>query len=272
MALENWRFIETEPLDAYTNMAVDHAILESVAKGESPPTIRFYRWHPPGVTIGYFQKANKEIDIDACQKNGVDVVRRLTGGRTVLHQHELTYSVIAPENHPKVTGTILESYLAISRGLLFGLENLGVKGQLVNGAESKRKGTAACFDAPSWYELVVDNKKIIGSAQTRKQGALLQHGSILIELDNNLLFNILKFSSDKVRRAARERFKGKAISLAEVMERVPDYSQVVQAFNDGLSKGLDINLSDGKLNDSEKQLTEELEVGKYRTDQWNYKR
>ncbi|MBO8138632.1 MAG: lipoate--protein ligase family protein [Desulfotomaculum sp.] len=269
---ETWRFIETEPLDAFTNMAVDEAVLESVAAGECPPTIRFYRWNPPGITIGYFQKINKEIDIDACRKNGVDVVRRLTGGRAVLHQHELTYSVIVPENNPRVAGTVLQSYLAISRGLLAGLKNLGVEGQLVEGTSVKGQSTAACFDAPSWYELVVSGRKLVGSAQTRKMGVLLQHGSIIIDADNDLLFSILKFSSEKVRNAARQRFSQKATCLAAEMAEKPDFYKVVNAFKSGFAAGLDVELCDGELTEKEKSRALELADKKYSTDQWNYKR
>ncbi|MBM7854328.1 lipoate-protein ligase A [Desulfohalotomaculum tongense] len=267
-----WRFIETDPLDAYTNMAVDHAILESVAAGKSPPTIRFYRWHPPGITIGYFQKINKEIDLEACRRKGIDVVRRLTGGRAVLHRHELTYSVIAPENHPQVAGTILQSYLAISRGLLAGLKNLGVEGRMVEGAETHRQSTAACFDAPSWYELVVNGKKLVGSAQTRKRGVLLQHGSVLIKADDDLLFSLLNFSSEQVRRAARKRFAGKATCLAAEMNYQPPFHRVAEAFKAGFMEGLEIQLFDGELTGLEKKRAGELVDSQYRTRQWNYKR
>ncbi len=266
-----WRFVETEPLDGFTNMAIDEAVLESVTKGEAPPTVRFYRWQPPAVSIGYFQKLSKEINVEACKKHGVDIVRRLTGGRAVLHQHELTYSVIAPEDHPKVAGTVLQSYLMISRGLLAGLNNLGVNGQMVDGGVERKQGTAACFDAPSWYELVVDNKKLVGSAQTRKNGVLLQHGSILIETDNELLFNLLNFSNEKIRAAARERFGKKATSLVETMGRKPFYHEVCTAFRAGFSAGLDIELIDGELTDFEIERAHQL-VDKYSSDDWNYKR
>ncbi len=267
-----WRFIETEPLDAFTNMAVDEAILHSVAAGKSPPTIRFYRWQPPAISIGYFQKLQKQINEAACKKHGVDVVRRLTGGRAVLHQHELTYSVIAPETHPKVAGTILQSYLTISKGLLAGLANLGVKAQMVEGGVESRHETAACFDAPSWYELVVNNKKLVGSAQTRKMGVLLQHGSVPVETDSQLLFALLNFSGDKVRAAACERFSQKATCLAEAMGRKPFFHEITAAFRAGFAKGLEIELVDGELSEAEKEMAMQLAKEKYATREWNYKR
>ncbi|MCL4441628.1 MAG: octanoyltransferase, partial [Firmicutes bacterium] len=137
-------------------MAVDEAIMLAVAGGQVPPTIRFYRWSPPAISLGYFQSLEKEVDIVACEKAGVDVVRRLTGGRAVLHQDELTYSLVAPENNEKVAGSILESYLSISRGLVRGLNALGVEAELAEGKKHAEFGSAACFDAPSWYEMAVE--------------------------------------------------------------------------------------------------------------------
>lgn len=267
---DNWRLVITEPATGAMNMAIDEAIMISVSQGQSPPTIRFYQWSPPAISLGYFQSLAKEVDKQACQQAGVDVVRRLTGGRAVLHNREFTYSLIAPEHQPKVAGNVLQSYLAISKGLLQGLAKLGVEAELTpGGTPNQPANSAACFDAPSWYELVVGGKKLVGSAQTRRNGCLLQHGSIPLQLDPDLLFSVLKYASEELRARAKAFLLSKATDLEQVLAYQPEFSQLCAGFQQGLTAGLGINLVHQQLLPEELKLAEYLAVNKYRTIMWN---
>lgn len=251
---------------------MDEAILVLQSQGKVPPTIRFYQWNPAAVTMGYFQKMNEEIDFAACAKAGIDCVRRLTGGRAVLHKRELTYSLVASEGDPHVPGGVLSSYLAISKGLVAGINNLGLEGKVVDGGVERSKGTAACFDAPSWYEITIEGKKVIGSAQTRKHGSLLQHGSIPLLLDAEEVCHLLKFSSIKVKQFAMGRLKEKAAGLAQLMGYEPPITEIEKAFFQGFEEGLGIELVEASLTEEEQELARELMDTKYRQDLWNLKR
>jgi lipoate-protein ligase A len=181
------------------NMALDEALLNSVAEGVSLPILRFYRWQPATVTLGYGQSVAKDLDLEACLQAGLEVVRRSTGGRAVLHDHEVTYAVIAPFNTELFGGSVLDCYRVISEVLQETLIGLGLPAKLVPG---KPRGgqlnamKAVCFSAPSQYELVVEGRKIVGSAQKRHSQAFLQHGSIPVEMDVELLGRVLKVSAD----------------------------------------------------------------------------
>lgn len=182
----NWRLLFDQPSHAAWNMAADEAMLVALSNGEILPTLRFYGWNPPAVSIGYFQKLNTEIDIAACAEQGIDVVRRLTGGRAVLHEAELTYSLVVREDTPNIPTSVTESYLFFSRAIVAGLQQLGVTAQMQQPEPQRRQirsvSSAACFDAPSHYEITVGGRKLVGSAQVRRDGVLLQHGSILLTL------------------------------------------------------------------------------------------
>ncbi len=185
----NWTFIDSGPnLGAY-NMAVDEELLAQAQAGAQTPVLRFYGWNPPAVSIGRFQDLKAAVDAEACRRLGFDIVRRITGGRAVLHYRELTYSVIARIDHPRFPPGVLGTYKAIAAGLLAGLRNLGIPAEMVSrggryAALVKKSSRApACFSSPSWYEILANGRKIVGSAQRRMKGAFLQHGSILIDYD-----------------------------------------------------------------------------------------
>lgn len=168
-----WQFIDTGTMDGFKNMAYDLAILENV---KDEPILRFYEWDPPAISIGRFQSID-DLNIDFIKKMGFDLVRRPSGGRAVLHYDELTYSVILPNFMSNKS--VLESYLEISKALVNGLKKLNLNCEI-----SKRKSnytrTSACFAVTSVYEISVEGKKLVGSAQVRKNGKILQHGSIPI--------------------------------------------------------------------------------------------
>ncbi|EST56208.1 octanoyltransferase [Brevibacillus panacihumi W25] len=276
--MEKWRYLVTEAMSPEMNMAVDEAILQLHAEGKVPPTVRFYTWSPATLSIGYFQKALKEINLEEVHKHGLGFVRRPTGGRAVLHDKELTYSVIVSEQHPKMPSSVTEAYKIISMGLLHGFQNLGLRAEMVSLASEEEKekysspGSSACFDSPSWYELVVEGKKVAGSAQTRQKGVILQHGSILLDMDVELLFSLLNFSSDRLKQRMMESFRQKAVTINEVSSRPISLQEAMDAFGRGFASGLDVELVPGELTEEEQALAKELAQTRYGTEEWNLRR
>jgi len=270
--MTTWRYLPYAVFSGAENMAVDEALLLTMAHTVDPqPVLRFYGWSPATLSLGYAQSYYKEVDEEACRAEGIDVIRRPTGGRAVLHQYELTYSVIAPEHDPHVSGTVTESYLRISQALLTGLKALGVPAEMVASGGLNEATSSACFDAPSWYELVVDGRKLVGSAQVRKEGMLLQHGSILLHFDADLLFRLLKFPNEEIRQRLLTGFKTKACALDEVWTHPIDRVELEQEICSGFCNIMGIELIDSQLTEQEKALEEEILV-KYQSEGWTKKR
>ncbi|WP_197490650.1 biotin/lipoate A/B protein ligase family protein [Brevibacillus sp. SKDU10] len=276
--MEKWRYVVTPPMSPEMNMAIDEAILTLHSQGKVPPTVRFYTWNPATLSIGYFQKMEKEINIDEVKRLGLGLVRRPTGGRAVLHDAELTYSVIVSEDHPQMPKSVTEAYKVISMGLLHGFQKLGLKAEMVSLATEEEKakydspGSSACFDSPSWYELVVEGKKVAGSAQTRQKGVILQHGSILLDMDVDLLFSLLTFPSERVKERMMNSFKQKAVTINEVSSKPISLEEAIEAFYQGFAEGLGIELVPMDLTAEEQQLAKELAENRYSTDEWNFRR
>lgn len=164
-------------------MAEDAALLERAIRGEGP-FLRVYGWLRPTLSLGYFQKEAEVAEAGACARLGVDVTRRFTGGGAILHQHEVTFAVALPASHPLAKLDVNESYLALTKPLLKLLREQGVacafRGE---GPEAK---TANCFAGAACPDIVAQGRKLFGSAQRRKQGAVLQHGSLLLDIDAGL--------------------------------------------------------------------------------------
>ena len=246
-----WRVIKLRPIGAYMNMGIDEAVMESVRDGRADPTIRFYTWNPSAVSIGRFQSMREEVNIGRCKELGVDCVRRITGGGAVYHDRngEVTYSVIAPERLlPK---GIRESYREICGWVISGLASIGIRAEF----------------API-NDITVNGKNISGNAQTRKDGIVLQHGTILYDLDIKAMFGVLNVS--------REKISDKAIkSVEERVTRVLDYSSVSQnglylALLSGFVRNKEYKM--GELTADEASRSEELAGSVYRSDQWNFSR
>jgi lipoate-protein ligase A len=275
MSETKWRLINTGYSTGAINMALDEAIAQSVREGEVPPTIRFYGWEPAALSLGYFQSLEKEVNIEACEERGIDVVRRLTGGRAVLHNDELTYSLVVSEDISFLPDSIIESYKIISQGLLAGLKELGIEAELVSLSDKKKKRgdkSAACFDAPSWYEISVDGKKIVGSAQTRREGVILQHGSILNTQDIDKLFSILNFKSDRRKERFKKIFIKKATTIYDVLEKSFSLEELSNAFKKGMEVGMGISLEEAELTEKEWKSAKDLAENKYSSREWNFKR
>lgn len=230
------KLLKTGHQDAFTNMGIDEALMRTCAE----PVLRLYGWKPPAVSIGYFQGLEEEVDLDACQKHGVDVVRRVTGGGAVFHDQELTYSFVTRE----FDGNILESYKEICTGILLGLKKIGVD------------GTFAPLN-----DLIVNGKKFSGNAQTRRGGVLLQHGTILLDVDVDKMFDLLKVPSEKM--------KGKLIS--DVKQRVTgigkSFDETAQAVVEGFEAHWGMNFEPMELSDEQLDLAAGF-AERYRSDEW----
>lgn len=274
---ETWNFINTGSHDPYYNMAMDEALLNFVSRGEIDPVVRFYTWNPATLSVGYFQRLKKEIDIDKVNEKGFGLVRRQTGGRGVLHDKELTYSVIVSEEHPNMPSTVTEAYRVISEGLLEGFKLLGFEAYFAiprskeEREKLKQPRSAVCFDAPSWYELVVEGRKIAGSAQTRQKGVILQHGSLLQDVNVDELFDMFIFKNDRLKDKMKKAFVDKAVALNDISDRHISIEEMEKAFEEGFKKGLNIEFKPLTLSDEQIKEVKELEE-KYRSDEWLYKK
>ncbi|MEW6410155.1 MAG: biotin/lipoate A/B protein ligase family protein [Nitrospirota bacterium] len=257
--MKTWRFIDTGPLDAYMNMAIDEAIMKAVESGISPPTLRFYGWSSPSLSIGYFQKTEREINTDACLSLGIPVVRRPTGGKAVLHKIELTYSISSKTDSPLFSKGLMETYRVISHGLLKGLRNLGIDAE-ISEKRIQRKRSPACFSATAPYEITVKGRKIIGSAQKRSNGVFLQQGSILIDLDLALYCLIFPAEEKPSRQMT-------AISI----ETAKDIKSIRPSFIKGIEESFGIKLEHQNLTPYELECAEILVREKYSKDEWNFR-
>ncbi|MDM5331044.1 biotin/lipoate A/B protein ligase family protein [Neobacillus sp. CF12] len=278
MSKEVWRFIDSGNSSPSFNMALDEALLDWHSEGKIPPVIRFYGWEPATLSIGYFQKVEKEIDLEAVKAHGLGFVRRPTGGRGVLHEHELTYSVIVSEDHPEMPNTVTEAYRVISEGILKGFHQLGLEAYFAvpktdeERSALKNPRSAVCFDAPSWYELVVEGRKVAGSAQTRQKGVILQHGAILLDLDEDKLFSLFKYPSERVKERMKSAFKSKAVAINEISPRRITLEEAKEAFYKGFAEGLNIELESYQLTEEEFDYVNKIAKERYESDEWNFKR
>jgi len=242
-----WRVIPFAEYGAFMNMAIDEAVSESVAAG-GPPTIRFYGWNPSAVSIGYFQSLEKEVDLHRCRFEGVDVVRRRTGGGAVYHDRsgEITYSIIGKEElFPK---DILASYRLICGHIVDSLAFLGIQSEFkpIN-------------------DIIVNGKKISGNAQTRRGGVLLQHGTILFSVDVDRMFSLLKVSDEKIKDKMIASVKERVTSIS--LQRTVSRELVLEALLGGFTKGKVFRL--GELERTEFDPASKIAESRYKRDEWN---
>lgn len=267
-----WRLLNTGLNDGATNMAIDEAILMAVAAGMSPPTLRFYGWQPPCVSVGYAQPLRDEIDLEACRRLGYTWVRRPTGGRAILHIDELTYSVVAPLQEPRVAGDILTSYRRLSQGLIAGLGLLGCDAvqadRDVDGHSSDL--SAACFDVPSPYEVMARGRKLVGSAQARRRRTVLQHGTLPLQGDVTRLCQVVALSQPE-RAAMRGTLHRRAITLEEALGQNVSWIEAAEALTRGFAQALNLTLVSESLSDDERAALVPLR-DKHGQDKWLFGR
>lgn len=274
-----WRLLLTEPLAGPRNMALDEAILRAVAAGQAPPTLRFFAWAPPCLSLGYAQPL-ADVDLGRLAERGWDLVRRPTGGRAILHTDELTYSIIAPMDEPRVVGGVVESYRQLSAGLLRGLERLGLAARADRKAGDGQRPPEAgagqpapvlpvCFEVPSDYEITAGGKKLLGSAQVRKQGVVLQHGTLPLAGDISRICEALAFADEAERGRVRERVRGRAATLTDVLGGSVGWAEAAGALQAGFAQALDLSFEVGGVSALELADAERLEREKYAAESWN---
>ncbi len=257
-----WRLLTDPPATGAWNMAVDEALLDGVAAGIAPPTLRFYQWAPPCLSLGYFQPFDV-VDVAGCLRLGVDVVRRPTGGRAILHDRELTYSVALPRGLLGDDGAVLPSYHRLSLALERGLNRLGAPVVLApeRTAQPGPDHGPVCFDRPSAHEILLDGRKLVGSAQVRRATAILQHGSILIEPRIDRLFACLWLPD-----GPEARIEDGVAGLAEVGNFDP--TRIAGALADAFAEEFGVRLVPGRLRPDERQAADDLVDSKYRAPAW----
>jgi lipoate-protein ligase A len=257
--MNSWRLLKLETKNAYANMAIDEAILTARIKNLIPNTIRFYRWNPSAVSIGKFQNAENEVHFDNCRKFGVDVVRRITGGGTVYHdaEGEITYSVIASKENLEAKD-IAVVYEKIYAGLSEALKILGLTADFNEG------------DTRTCPNLTVNGRKISGSAQCHKGEFFLQHGTLLLDVDLEKMFTLLRIPWAKTCMEVVNVAKQKITSIKNELGREVSVTAVYQALIEGFKKALNIQLVHEELTSYERELAEKLYKEKYATDYWNF--
>jgi lipoate-protein ligase A len=267
--MNSFRLLLTPPSKGAWNMAVDEAILEAVGKGMALPTLRLYAWQPACLSLGYAQSI-QDVDITRLESAGWDIVRRITGGRAILHVDELTYSIIAPYNEPLVTGSLLESYNRIARALLKALLSLDITVEINdhNPVLNSNAAGPVCFEVPSAYEITYQGKKLIGSAQARRKLGVLQHGSMPLYGDLGRITQVLLFNDETERKQALESLLLHATNLESVTGKRLDWSVAAQAIGNAFGSELDLKLKLGELSATEIKLASELVKSKYSQMEW----
>jgi lipoate-protein ligase A len=260
--MDSWRLFLDPPRDGAYNMAVDEALLEETAAGRSLPTLRLYAWDPPTLSLGFAQPA-ADADRAALKKLGWALVRRPTGGRAILHTDELTYSITAPESHPLMRGGVPESYRRLSLGLLAGLRLLGADVRADSGGRPRAAGNPVCFEIPSQYEISAGWRKLIGSAQARRLGGVLQHGALPLRGDLARILQVLAKSD-----VTPERIRRRAATLGELLGREVLWEEAAEAVARGFTETFGIEFQRGALSEAEKTRAGELARGKYGTEEW----
>jgi lipoate-protein ligase A len=249
-----WRVLPLRVDDAAASMALDEALLKLNSEGRSPNTLRFWRWQPSAVSIGYFQSLELEVDLEEARREGVQVVRRITGGGAVFHDTngELTYSLVCREE--ELPRSILESYRVVCEGLVGGLGFLGLRAEFrpVN-------------------DVLVGGRKISGSAQTRRWGSVLQHGTILISPDVRLMFRVLRVSREKLSDKAISSVFERVTTIERELGRRPGFEEVRGAMIKGFESALGVRFEEGDLTREELELAREL-APKYSSEEWLRKR
>ncbi len=283
----SWRLVITPHARGAWNMAVDEAILEAIGKELVPPTLRLYGWQPPCLSLGYAQPI-ADVNLPSLLSYGWDLVRRPTGGRAILHTDELTYAVIGPHHEPRLQGSVLESYQRLSQALLKALELLNIPAQakpLTTVALSPHSPSVSpssttlsseshnpvCFETPSNYEILVQGKKIIGSAQARRKEGVLQHGSFPLYGDLGRILQVLAFPDELARQQAEERLHQRATTAEEAIGTPISWQQAATAFIQAFELTLDLRFVKADLSGFEIARAEELYHEKYTSLSWNHR-
>ncbi|MCY4466581.1 MAG: lipoate--protein ligase family protein [Chloroflexi bacterium] len=255
------------------NMAVDCAIAEAVGSASQLPTLRLYGWQPFCLSLGYGQRM-AEVDVEVLIAHGWDLVRRPSGGKAILHGDELTYSLCLPLGHDLARGDVIESYRRISAGLLAALQVLGMPAQAEpKDAEPTRSSAGpVCFVLPSHYEIAAGGRKLMGSAQLRRGGALLQHGTLPLRGDIGRICDALVFDSGSARERERLLVRQRATTLSESLGRDVGWDEAAAALTQGFAQAFDLALAESTLSDAERARAATWQTERFGNPEYTAKR
>lgn len=262
-----WRLVDTKPMSGSKNMAFDEALLKTAPPGSV--TLRTYSWNPPCLSLGCFQK-HSEVNLEKTKELGFDVVRRPTGGRAVLHDKELTYSVVAKPPDPILEQKVLDSYYYLCQGIVMGLNYLGVDASLKK-SEDKELSTPSCFAAPTFNDIEAGGKKLVGSAQMRSSDGMLQHGSILIDVNLLELFSVITNDEHSARKLANLS-TAKITSINSQLENKVSLEEVKASIIKGFSDSLGVSFKPYEPNFEFYDIMDIIEKEKYLSKEWNENR
>jgi len=239
---QKWKLVLEEASDGATNLALDGILLDRVSKASAPINtyLRFYGWKQPTLSLGFAQKSSRVIDFDFCRRHQIQVVRRITGGRAVLHHREVTYAVISNDQLLFSKSSIEATYYEIARALSCGLQHLDIETSLAVLSKSKRKTLqskfySACFTRSHNHEILFAGKKLIGSAQRRTNRAFLQHGSILLDLDPDL-------SAGAIQGISPPNLASSIATVKSCLGYVPDWTLITSCLQEGFRQTFQISL------------------------------
>ena len=254
--MESWRLLVSPADSGARNLATDQAVADHVRDGASPPTLRFYTWRPAALSLGYGQPL-AVVDTTLARQDGIDLVRRPTGGQAILHNDELTYAVMLPRTHALAAGGVLRSYERLSAGFERGFAALGLEARQGDWQPAASDGEGLlCFASPSTHELSAQGVKLMGSAQTRLGGALLQHGSIPFAHDPRI-FDLLRLPRPDTLHGLRD-----------LLSPAPPVGALIEMLATGFAEALGVALTPGELNDSERERRDELVHTRYGASAW----
>lgn len=257
--MKAWRLIPLEIKNGYWNMALDEAILRAVIEKKSANTLRFYKWEPSTASIGRNQSLSSEVDLAFAEKMGFNVVRRITGGGAVFHdeKREITYSIVCPIKFLEILNAknVPQQFELITQGIVAGLRNYGLKPE---------KGVIHC---PAIF---VDGKKFSGNAQTRKRGYILQHGTILLDIDPDLMYSVLTPPQNVSKSKMVQSVRAKCIGIKDQLKNY-DEAKFILSLKKGFENTLKIQLEESSFSEYELKTAEKLVFKRYSNKEWLYK-
>lgn len=268
-AADTWDLIISQPLPGAMNMAIDETLVDAIAAGTRVSAVRLYAWSPPCLSLGHAQPAT-DADPDALHRLGWDLVRRPTGGRGILHTDELTYSVVARDDNPLMMGGVLASYRRLSRGLVAGLQALGAQVEADSEYPAESTQGPVCFEVPSNYEITCAGRKLMGSAQLRRRGVVLQHGSLPLAGDIARIVRALRVTHGTPAEM-EARIRSRALTLSQALGRPIGWDETARAIADGLTQALPLHLIESPLTSEELRKAETLAAQKFAHASWTYR-
>jgi lipoyl(octanoyl) transferase len=261
--MPDWFLLDSKTSSSIYNMALDEALLDYVEK-VSIPVLRFYKWERPTLSLGYFQKVENTVDLEQLKRKNFDLIRRPTGGRAVLHDKEITYSITIPINNSLCNLSILESYDLLCKPIVSAINNLGLKAY-ISEEDDRTINSPSCFAAPTFKDIKIRSKKIVGSAQMRDKRGILQHGSILMNVSLEDIFDVLILRNSRESILSESRKKITSLYDEGFMGSEDDLKkEIVNSFKTLLNAEF-ITIDDSTIINVDKYIM------KYSSDKWNFK-